>query len=116
MFFADATLAQRTDLLEMAAAMVPLHPVIGHRKYMRISNLPTAKLDESIVMLNLSRNNYVALDDVAARVWELLKSPRSPEELCELLQAEFEAPAGRIVADVRAFLDELLEEGLLSVE
>ena len=96
--------------------MLPLQSVIGHRRYTRTPNLEAAKLDNSLVMLNLSRNNYVALDDVAARIWDLLESPRSRKELCELLKDEFEAPDGRIASDVGAFLDELLQEGLLSVE
>src|SRR6185369_14888506 len=90
--------------------------VIDQRKYIRKPHLESAKLDDSIVMLNLSRNNYVALDDIAARIWDLLESPRSRDELCELLQAEFEAPAEQIDSDVSAFLDELLQEGLLSVK
>ncbi len=95
--------------------MQPLESAVAHRKYIRKPNLETAKLDDSIVMLNLSRNNYVALDDIGARIWDLLQLPHSREELCDRLEGEFEAPAGQIASDVRVFLDELLEEGLLSV-
>jgi hypothetical protein len=73
-------------------------------------------LDEELVILNLVHNNYIALDKVARRIWELLDQVRTVQDVCKCLSLEYEDPDRRLCADVLEFLDELESEGLLVVE
>lgn len=56
------------------------------------------------------------LNDVAARVWELLDGSRNLESIVDAVQAEFEAPEERIRTDVLAFLEDLRAHALLSAD
>jgi hypothetical protein len=74
-----------------------------------------APVDKEIVILSLSRDHYVGLDEIGRRVWEMLEAPHLTRELCRRLAAEFDAPVEQIVRDVLPFLAELEAEGLLHV-
>ncbi len=81
----------------------------------RLGGLQTANVDDDIVILNMTTNNYVALDDIGRRIWELIETPRRVEELCAQLTDEFNGVPERIQADVLSFLNELENEKLLRV-
>ena len=82
---------------------------------MRLEGLVSGPAGEDIVILNLQGNNYIALDAVGRRIWELLVTPRRVEELCAQLEGEYSAPPGKVAADVLHFLEELNREGMLRV-
>lgn len=86
-----------------------------HSNVVRAAGMMTAPVDQDIVILNMSKNNYVSLDQVGRRIWELLEAPVTVAVLCERLAVEFEGSKEQITADVIQFLDELEREGLVSV-
>lgn len=53
------------------------------------------------------------LNDVAARVWELLDGSRDLASIVDAVCTEFEAPQERIRTDVLAFLEDLRAHALL---
>lgn len=75
----------------------------------------SAPVDQELVILNLKRNNYIGLDEIGRRIWELLETPRLVEELYRQLSQEFNATPETIAADVLPFLNELAAEGLVDV-
>jgi hypothetical protein len=77
--------------------------------------MTTAPIDDEIVILNLKSNNYVGLDPIGRRIWEILDTVRSVEELCRLLSLEYEADPEQIASDVLPFLNEMEKEGLVQV-
>lgn len=84
-------------------------------RVVRDSQLMVARLDPEIVILSKATNNYLALDDIGCRVWELLETPRQVDELCELLGREFSATPEQVCADLLPFLSELTDEGVVEV-
>lgn len=90
------------------------HLTAGTR-LVRAAGALSAPLDDEIVLLAPALDEYVALDAIGRRVWELLETARSVEELSATLAEEFDAPAERIAADVAPFLDELVAGGLVHV-
>jgi hypothetical protein len=82
-------------------------------RLVRAEGMPTATLDREAVILNLAGNNYLGLDEVGRRIWELLATPLRVDELCRELAREFEATEEQIAADVLPFLNRLEREGLL---
>lgn len=78
-------------------------------------NLASQAIDEDLVILNLKRNNYIALDAIGRRTWELIASPRRVDELCQQLSQEFDGTPEQIAADALAFLNELEREEMLNV-
>jgi hypothetical protein len=81
----------------------------------RTEDLMTAPADRDLVILNLKGNNYLALNDIGRRIWELLKSPRRVDDLCQQLSQEFNATPEQISGDVLPFLTELINENVVHV-
>ena len=70
-----------------------------------------------MVLLDLASGLYFGLDTVGGRIWELLSdSPRSLTELCDTIEAEFDAPRDRIEADLLALATKLREQELIVAE
>jgi len=73
-------------------------------------------LDEGGVLLHARDEVYFGLNEVGARVWDLLP-PRSAtmDELVSALLADYpEVPPETIRGDVQELLDDLVEHGLLA--
>jgi hypothetical protein len=90
-------------------------PIDLNSTVVRLDNLMSTQLDEEIVILNMAKNNYIALNEIGRRIWDLLERPMRVEELNLLLSREFAATPEQIAADVVPFLDKLASEGLLDV-
>lgn len=72
-------------------------------------------VDDDLVILNLPRDVYIALDPIGRRIWEMLDAPLTVAELCARLVQEFDSTAEQITTDVLAFLGEMAEEELIRV-
>lgn len=88
-------------------------PIELSRLMVRGGDLLSAPIDKEIVILNIAKNNYVGLDEIGLRIWELLEKPIRVDELCSQLSREFDATPEQIIADVIPFLAELEREGLV---
>jgi len=71
--------------------------------------------DDGAVLLHIGSGQYHTLNPVGARMWEILESPMSQEELGRRVIAEFDASAQDVARDVETFLQELLERNLVQV-
>lgn len=72
---------------------------------------------DRVVVLNLSeRASGVprALEGTGGDIWRLIDGVRSDEELIRELSDSYRVSAATISADVRAFLSQLEQEGLVS--
>lgn len=81
----------------------------------RDDKLMAAAIDDELVILSMAGNNYLALDPIGRRIWELLEEPSRVDELCCLLSKEYNATIEEISADVVPFLSELSSEGIVNV-
>src|SRR6476619_3262953 len=55
------------------------------------------------------------LNDVGSRIWTLIESPRSIDDIVPMLCDEYEAPRDAIARDVNELLRELQANGLIHV-
>ncbi len=55
------------------------------------------------------------MNPVGARVWELLKQPKSVSELRDVLLDEYEVDQERCAQDLLALLQKMRDEGLIEV-
>ncbi len=81
----------------------------------RGENILSTPIDNELVILNIAKNNYVGLDEIGLRIWELLEKPIRVDELCNQLSREFEATPEQIIDDVIPFLADLDSEGLVNL-
>ena len=72
-------------------------------------------MPDGAVLFSTADEVYFGLNEVGARVWELLPpATRTLDELCEAMHRQYPAvPIGTIRADVVELLDELSAQGLV---
>jgi hypothetical protein len=68
-----------------------------------------------LVILSLKDGVYYGLEDVGARVWELLQRPIRVSAIRDTLVAEYEVEPGRCGRDLRKLLQDLATRGLVDV-
>ncbi len=67
------------------------------------------------VILELGRGVYYGLEDVGARVWDLLREPRRVAEIRDVVVSEYEVDPERAGADLLRLLQEMESRGLVEV-
>ncbi len=87
----------------------------SNTRIIRTGGLMSAPIEGELVILNMTKNNYIGLDEIGRQIWEMLEKPRNVEEIYDLLSREFDAEPGQIAIDVSAFLEELKDEGLVRI-
>jgi len=76
----------------------------------------SGKVGEELVIMNTATGSYMALNKVGTRVWEMLETPRELDEICALLEEEFEVAPEACRAEVQQFLHELAGHGAVKLE
>lgn len=66
-------------------------------------------------MVLLAPERAVALDDIATAIVSALDGVRSLDAIAEELSQQYEAPKAQVLMDVREFVRQFLERGLLEV-
>ena len=67
------------------------------------------------VLLDLDRREYFALDDVAARMWEVLSGARTISSVVESLMLEYDVDRTSLQDDADRFVRTLAERNLVHV-
>ena len=68
-----------------------------------------------MVLMDLSSGQYFGLDAVGSRFWELLaEGPRELAEICDGVEAEYDAPRAQIEADLMALAKQLRDQDLIA--
>jgi hypothetical protein len=75
----------------------------------------STRLGEEIVILGLRDSVYYGLSDVGARIWDLIQTPRTVDEILNALVAEYEVTAADAASDLDRLLRELETQGLVAI-
>ena len=86
-----------------------------HSRIVAVKDQVSCDLGGEAAILNLASGVYYGLDSVGARVWNLIKAPRTLRELRDTLLAEYDVDAARLDGDLRDLLARLADEGLITV-
>jgi hypothetical protein len=93
-----------------------LEPAItGHSTIAVAKDKLSADLADEAVVLDLKSGMYYGLDEVGARIWMLIQEPRTVNQVRDALVREYEVDADRCERDLVAFLQELVDQGLVEV-
>jgi hypothetical protein len=83
---------------------------------MRLVPSPDAlarELNGEVLILDLRSSQYFGLTGTGARVWQLIEEGRTPASAAAALAEEFAGDPEAIADDVRGFVAQLVERGLL---
>ena len=82
----------------------------------RDAELPFQKLDEETIVLDPRRREVHLLNETAARIWELLASPQTLDDLTTALGDEYDVDAAELRDEVASCVEGLTTKGLLVAE
>ncbi len=71
------------------------------------------KVGDELVILDLESGKYFGLDEVGARMVDLLAEHGEPAKVVEIMIQEYDAPADQIESDLKNLIDELMNNNLI---
>lgn len=71
----------------------------------------TARFGDELVMMNVKNSKYIGLSKVGARIWEVMESADTVEEICRILMTQFKVTPEICRAEVDSFLGDLARQG-----
>ncbi|MBD0379748.1 lasso peptide biosynthesis PqqD family chaperone [Paenibacillus sedimenti] len=74
-----------------------------------------SNMDGEKVMLSIKSGKYYNLGSTGGRIWELIETPATLQQIVETLSAEYEIEASVCEEQVRTFLTSLSKEGLIQI-
>lgn len=69
-----------------------------------------------VVTLALNSGQYYGLEDVGARIWEIIQKPKTVKEIRDSILNDYAVEPGRCERDLLAVLQEMADEGLVEVK
>lgn len=72
-------------------------------------------LGEEVIILGLDDSLYYGLTGTGARIWELVQTPRTIDDILATITAEFDVDRQRAQADLDALLADLQLRGLVAI-
>lgn len=81
--------------------------------FMRDPDLVAADMDGDLVMMSIDNGEYYGVGGVGPRIWELLESPRTVEQITAAIVEEFDVEADTCREDMLGFIRQLLDMGLV---
>ena len=76
--------------------------------------LSTTLADE-VIILGLDDSMYYGLSGTGARIWELLQTPHTIDEIVTTITGEFDVDRARVEADLDLLLADLQSRGLIAI-
>ena len=76
----------------------------------------SSDLAGEIAILNLKAGAYYGLDDVGARVWNLIQEPRRVSEVRDAILDEYDVESDRCEHDLIALLEKMAAEELIEIK
>lgn len=75
-----------------------------------------AQVGDQLLMMSPEHEDYIGLNELGARIWELAETPIGLDDLVAAIVAEYEATPDQVRTDVEKFLDEMVRYGAMALE
>ena len=82
-------------------------------KYVRSNENITSRIQDEVVMVNLTQGNYYALNEVGSSIWNIIETPHSIEEIAEILLMEYAVDKETCINEISDFINQLLEHKVI---
>jgi hypothetical protein len=74
-----------------------------------------SRVRDQIALLNVETGVYFGLDEIGARMWDLLCEHRTLRAAAERMDSEFAVEPARLREDLLRLVGELVDKGLLEI-
>ena len=71
-------------------------------------------LDDESVLLDLASENYLGLDEVGTRIWQLIDDGETMRSVVAAMLDEYDTNEDTLVGDLDKFLNDLQAQGLIT--
>jgi hypothetical protein len=71
-------------------------------------------LDDESVLLDLASENYLGLDEVGTRIWQLIDDGETMRSVMATMLDEYDTNEDTLVGDLDKFLNDLQAQGLIT--
>ena len=75
--------------------------------------MPTGEIDDELMALDSKAGDVLGLDVIGTQLWRLAAEPVALAAMVDWATEHYEVPRDEAEADIRAFVADLLEAGLL---
>lgn len=75
--------------------------------------LPTGEIDDELMALDSAAGDVLGLDVIGTQLWRLAAEPVTLAAMIDWATAHYEVARDEAAADIRTFVGDLLEAGLL---
>jgi hypothetical protein len=72
-------------------------------------------LGDEAAIVNLRNGVYYGLDPVGARIWSAVREPVTVAQIRDALLREYDVEPLALECDIRSFLQQLAEQGLIEI-
>jgi hypothetical protein len=76
----------------------------------------SSDLSGQVVILGLKDGIYYELNEVGARIWNLIQQPRSVQSIIDTLLEEYDVSAAQCEADVLTLAEDMAGRGLIEIK
>lgn len=83
-------------------------------EYFRKNKIISGTLDDELIMMDIDKGKYFALNPVAKRIWELLSEPLTINDICSVLINEYEISKEKCIEEVEKYITELVKLNLVT--
>jgi hypothetical protein len=97
----------------MGGDAMQLHKLSQNNTVSRSIDIIDSRIDTDMVLLSVESGKYYSTNDIGARIWELIETPRPVKTVIDLLTTEYEIDRRTCETNVIDFLGQLMQEGLL---
>ncbi len=73
----------------------------------------SGRIHDELVMMDIDKGKYFALNPVATRIWDLLEKPLTIDELCGILMEEYDVETEQCLKETEELLREMVKLGLV---
>ena len=112
---AQATTDERVIRHVLRYTALVEHLFTGSASAVATTDQLSTRLGEEVVILGLRDSVYYGLANVGARIWELLQTRRTLDDIVAVLVAEYEVSAEKAQADLVKLLTDLHARGLVAI-
>jgi hypothetical protein len=85
------------------------------RQYVRAKGVSWTSQDDRLALVDPRGQRFFGLEGVGARIWEILVTPQTIEEIVTLLLREYDVAADVLLKDVDAFMRRLADAQLANL-
>ena len=82
-------------------------------QFVQTNNCEVTQLDDEFIILNTDNFTITRLNDVGGFCWSLLHESQTLDSIILAFQAKYELSSETLKSDIRIFLSELVECGLV---